>query len=127
MTAAELTIAGGQRLEPVDVDVPGDFSSAAFWLVLGASHPDASLEIANVGINPTRAGTLSVLKRMGAKIAIDPSPAGAEPSGNLAVDSSSLNATEIGGAEIPILIDELPVLAVAATQAEGTTSHPRRR
>lgn len=119
---AELTIAGGQRLEPVDVDVPGDFSSAAFWLVLGASHPDASLEIANVGINPTRAGTLSVLERMGAKIAIDPNPAGAEPSGNLAVDSSSLNATEIGGAEIPILIDELPVLAVAATQAEGTTS-----
>lgn len=119
---AELAIEGGQQLTPVDVDVPGDFSSAAFWLVLGASHPDARLEIANVGINPTRAGTLAVLERMGADIAIEPSPAGAEPSGNLAVESSVLRATEIGGAEIPIIIDELPVLAVAATQAEGTTS-----
>lgn len=119
---AELTIEGGQQLTPVDVDVPGDFSSAAFWLVLGASHPDANLEIANVGINSTRAGTLSVLERMGARIEISPNPAGAEPSGDLAVASSSLRATEIGGAEIPIIIDELPVLAVAATQAEGTTS-----
>ena len=119
---AELAIEGGQRLTPVDVDVPGDFSSAAFWLVLGACHPDADLEIANVGINPTRAGTLSVLERMGARIEINPNPAGAEPSGDLAVASSPLRATEIGGAEIPIVIDELPVLAVAATQAEGTTS-----
>lgn len=118
---AELAIEGGQRLTPVDVDVPGDFSSAAFWLVLGACHPDADLEIASVGINPTRAGALSVLERMGARIEINPNPAGAEPSGDLAVASSSLRATEIGGAEIPIIIDEIPVLAVAATQAEGTT------
>lgn len=119
---ADLAIEGGQQLMQVDVDVPGDFSSAAFWLVLGASHPDARLELANVGLNPTRAGTLSVLERMGAEIAIDPSPAGAEPSGNLAVESSALSATDIGGAEIPIVIDELPVLAVAATQAQGTTN-----
>jgi 3-phosphoshikimate 1-carboxyvinyltransferase len=119
---AKLTVEGGQQLTPVDVEVPGDFSSAAFWLVLGASHPDASLEIANVGINPTRAGTLSVLERMGARIEIDPNPAGAEPSGGLAVASSALSATQIGGAEIPIIIDEIPVLAVAATQAQGTTS-----
>lgn len=119
---AELAIEGGQQLKPVDVDVPGDFSSAAFWLVLGASHPDARLEVANVGINPTRAGTLSILERMGAEIAIEPNPAGAEPSANLAVASSTLKGTEIGGAEIPMVIDELPVLAVAATQANGTTS-----
>ncbi len=118
----ELAIEGGQPLLPVDVDVPGDFSSAAFWLVLGACHPDAHLEIAHVGINPTRAGMLAVLERMGANIAIDPDPSGAEPSGDLTVDSSVLSATEISGAEIPIVIDELPVLAVAATQAEGTTS-----
>ncbi len=119
---AELSIEGGQQLDPVDVDVPGDFSSAAFWLVLGASHPDARLRIENVGLNPTRAGTLPVLERMGARIAIDANPAGAEPSGDLTVESSGLRATDIGGAEIPILIDELPVLAVAATQAEGTTT-----
>ena len=119
---AELAIEGGQQLTPVDVDVPGDFSSAAFWLVLGATHPDARLEIADVGINPTRAGTLAVLERMGAEIAINPNPSGAEPSADLSVHSSNLSATEIGGAEIPIIIDELPVLAVAATQAEGTTS-----
>lgn len=119
---ADLAIAGGQALSPVDVDVPGDFSSAAFWLVLGACHPDARLEIANVGLNPTRAGALAVLERMGARIAIGPNPAGAEPSGTLAVESSALGATDIGGAEIPFLIDELPVLAVAATQAAGTTN-----
>ena len=119
---AELEIEGGQQLSPVDVDVPGDFSSAAFWLVLGAIHSDARLELANVGINPTRAGTLSVLERMGARVDIDHNPSGAEPAGHLAVGSSTLNATDIGGAEIPIIIDELPVLAVAATQAHGTTS-----
>ena len=118
---SELSIEGGQQLGPVDVDVPGDFSSAAFWLVLGAVHPDARLQLKGVGLNPTRAGALAVLERMGADIGVAPSPAGAEPSGDLVVTSSSLRATEISGSEIPIIIDELPVLAVAATQAEGTT------
>ncbi len=122
INGAELAIEGGQQLRAVDVDVPGDFSSAAFWLVLGAIHPDAHLEITNVGLNPTRAATLAVLERMGAQITIDWLPGGAEPSGDLAVASAPLQATDIGGTEVPIIIDELPVLAVAATQAHGTTT-----
>ena len=118
---AVLAVEGGQQLKAVDVDVPGDFSSAAFWLVLGAIHPNANLEISNVGLNPTRTGALTVLSRMGARISIDARPGATEQSGDLTVASSHLRATEIGGAEIPIIIDELPVLAVAATQATGTT------
>jgi 3-phosphoshikimate 1-carboxyvinyltransferase len=105
----------------VDIDVPGDVSSASFWLIAAAIHPDADLTLRNVGINPTRAGVLAVLQRMRADIQIDEIGGGSEPVADIRVRSSQLRATAIGGAEIPILIDELPALALAATQAEGVT------
>ncbi|HJO07741.1 MAG TPA: 3-phosphoshikimate 1-carboxyvinyltransferase, partial [Chloroflexota bacterium] len=96
-------------------------SSASFWLIAAAIHPDADLTLRNVGINPTRAGVLVVLQRMRADIQINEIGGGPEPVADIRVRSSQLRATAIGGAEIPILIDELPALALAATQAEGVT------
>lgn len=116
-----LTIEGGQQASAVDVDVPGDVSSAAFWMIAAAIHPDADLTLRNVGINPTRAGLLAVLQRMQADIEVEEIGGGPEPVADIRIRSSQLRATRIGGAEIPILIDELPALALAATRAEGTT------
>lgn len=109
-------------LNPIDVDVPGDMSSAAFWLVLGACHPNANVIIRRVGINPTRSGILEVLQTMGAKIRLENfrEEAG-EPSADLTVETSKLEGTEISGEQIPRAIDELPVLALAACFAKGTT------
>lgn len=109
-------------LSCVDVDVPGDISSAAFWLVAGAVVPGSSLQLRGVGINPTRSGVLDVLTRMGASI----SPEGerlvsGEPVADLVVSHSRLRGVTIGGDDIPRLIDEIPVLAVAAAFAEGET------
>ena len=118
---ATVSIDGASELSPIDITVPGDFSSAAFWLVLGCVHPDAHLSIANVGLNPTRAAALEVLRRMGARIEMTPADGHAEPAGDLTVGSSDLLGAEIAGAEVPLLMDELPVLAVAATQARGRT------
>lgn len=112
------------RLDPLEIRVPGDISSAAFLLVLAALGR-GSLEIANVGLNPTRTGVMDVLRRMGALISVE-SPRemedpGGEPAGDLVVRGSPLRGTRIGGGEIPSLIDEIPILAVAAARAEGTT------
>lgn len=109
-------------LKSVNVDVPGDFSSAAFWLVAGAIHPSAKLTIENVGINWTRTGLLEVLRQMGAQISIQNERLqGGEPVGELVVESSRLKGVEVSGDIIPRLIDEIPVLAVAAAVAEGKT------
>ncbi|MDP6757717.1 MAG: 3-phosphoshikimate 1-carboxyvinyltransferase [Chloroflexota bacterium] len=116
-----LTIEGGQPASAVDIDVPGDVSSAAFWMIAAAIHPDADLTLRNVGINPTRAGVLAVLRRMRADIQIEEIGGGPEPVADIRIRSSQLCATRIGGTEIPTLIDELPALALAATQAEGAT------
>lgn len=116
-----VSISGGQPLHPVSVSVPGDFSSAAYWLVLGATHQQAEIELLNIGLNPTRAGALAVLERMGGQITCQLRPGTGEVAGDLQVCSSQLTATAIGGSEIPIVIDEIPILAVAATQASGTT------
>jgi 3-phosphoshikimate 1-carboxyvinyltransferase len=114
---------GRSDLYSVDVRVPGDISAAAFWLVLAACHPDARIRVDRVGINPLRTGVLDVLRDMGAKITLDNiREDGGEPSADLAVESSQLKAVEIGGDIIPRVIDELPVLALAACFAEGTTS-----
>jgi 3-phosphoshikimate 1-carboxyvinyltransferase len=111
-------------LAPLNLAIPGDFSSAAFLIVAGILVENSELRLANVGLNPTRTGLLDVLWRMGADIAIEeetiPSEHG-EPFGALRVRSSALKATEINGSEIVRAIDELPVLAVAATQADGET------
>jgi len=110
------------ELETVDVDVPGDISSAAFWMVAGVTHPDAELLIKNVGINPTRAGIITALQMMNADLTLqDERTIAGEPVADVLVRSSELKAAEISGDIVPLLIDEIPVLAVAAAVAEGTT------
>ena len=110
------------ELSPLDTRVPGDISSAAFWLVAGCSHPNARITVREVGINPTRTGVLDVLQAMGANIKLDAirDEAG-EPSADMVVQSSRLEGIEISGDIIPRVIDELPVLALAACFAKGTT------
>ncbi len=119
-----LTIRVGKtdRLAPQDVTVPGDISSAAFFIVLGAIMPDSEITIKNVGINPTRTGIIDVMKAMGADISVfNERTEGGEPTADMTVKTSSLHGTEIGGALIPRLIDELPVIAAAAVFANGKT------
>jgi len=112
---------GGQTPESRDLFVPGDISSASFWLVAAAATPGAVLRVRNVGLNPTRSGILKILVRMGAHINEVIDETGAEPCGTIEIRGGKLKATEIGGAEIPNVIDEIPVLAVAAALAEGRT------
>jgi 3-phosphoshikimate 1-carboxyvinyltransferase len=103
--------------------VPGDPSSAAFWLVLAAAHPDAEVAVTGVDINPTRAAFLAVLGRMGAEIEVgDEVAAAGEPTATLTARSSQLRATEIEPEEVPALVDEIPILAVAAACAEGSSA-----
>lgn len=110
------------RLSPLDLDVPGDFSSAAFWLVAAVAHPDAELLLPNVGVNPTRTGLLDVLSMMGATVdVLEERMVGEEPVADLRVRTSRLEGVEVGGDLIPRLLDELPVLAVAAACAQGRT------
>ena len=119
-----LTVRVGKtdRLAPQDVTVPGDISSAAFFMVLGSIMPDSEITIKNVGINPTRTGIIDVMKAMGADISVfNERTEGGEPTADMAVRTSSLHGTEIGGALIPRLIDELPVIAAAAVFANGKT------
>jgi 3-phosphoshikimate 1-carboxyvinyltransferase len=117
-----VTVTGGATLRGQTVIVPGDISSAAFWLVAAAILPDSELLIQNVGVNPTRTGILEALARMEAEITLENQRLVAgEPVADLRVRSSQLKACEIGGDLIPRLIDEIPILAVAATQAVGKT------
>jgi 3-phosphoshikimate 1-carboxyvinyltransferase len=106
-----------------DLDVPGDISSAAFFIVAGLLGTQSEITLKNVGINPTRTGLLEVLKKMGAHITVmaQKTRKGEEPVADISVYSSNLKGVEIGGEIIPRMIDEFPVLAVAATQARGTT------
>ena len=105
-------------------DVPGDISSAAFWVVAAAARPGSELVARNVGLNPRRTAVLDVLRRMGADVRIEPQAGDAaawEPRGDVVVRGARLRGTRIHGAEIPNLIDELPILAVAGALAEGET------
>ncbi len=116
-----VSVLGGQSLESRDFDVPGDISSAAFWLVAAAAQPGARLMVENVGLNPTRTGILAVLIRMGAQVNEIIGSSEGEPRGSVEVRGTRLKATTICGKEIPNVIDELPILAVAAALAEGRT------
>ena len=117
-----VSIKGGAKLIGQEVTVPGDISSAAFWLVAASIVPNSDLVIENVGINPTRTGILEVLAEMGADITYENRrEVTGEPVADLHVRSASLKACKIGGSVIPRLIDEIPILAIAATCAEGTT------
>lgn len=113
---------GGQIPESRDFRVPGDISSAAFWLVAAAAQPGSRLLVKDVGLNPTRTGIIDVLIRMGARIReVVETSAHGEPAGNVDIKGIRLHATEVRGAEIPNVIDEIPAIAVAAALAEGTT------
>ncbi|WP_338825703.1 3-phosphoshikimate 1-carboxyvinyltransferase 1 [Moorella thermoacetica] len=115
-------IRGRKPLKPLTINVPGDISAAAFFLVAGCLHPRAALTLENVNLNPTRTGIIDVLTAMGAPLEIIPGEETAgEPAGSIRVTSGSLHGLEVGGAMIPRLIDEIPVLAVAAALAEGET------
>ena len=117
-----ISIYGGQMPESRDFLVPGDISSAAFWAVAAAAQKGSDLTIRNVGLNPTRTGILQVLIRMGAQITeVLANVDQAEPIGNVTIKGGKLQGTIIEGHEIPNVIDELPVLAVAAALAEGRT------
>ena len=115
-------VQGGGRLTGQDVSVPGDISSAAFFLVLGSLAGRGEIILPNVGVNPTRTGILDALRAMGADIElIDVSEICGEPRATLRVRPAKLQGIEIGGDIIPRLIDEIPILAVAACLAEGET------
>jgi 3-phosphoshikimate 1-carboxyvinyltransferase len=116
------TVTGYPTLRGQPVIVPGDISSAAFWLVAGAIVPGSELCIENVGINPTRTGILVALELMGADITLENQrEVAGEPVADLRVKHGKLKACKIGGDLIPRMIDEIPILAVAAIFAEGTT------
>lgn len=118
----KVSVTPGKILSAERFEVPGDISSAAFFLVLGAILPHSEITVRNVGINPTRDGVIEVLKNMGADILVEHQrQAAGEPVADLTVRTSELSGCEIGGSLIPRLIDELPVLAVAAAFAKGTT------
>jgi len=116
-----ISIEGGQTPHATDFTVPGDISSAAFWLVAAAAMPGSRLLLRNVGLNPTRNAIVGVLRRMGATITETPHSSQGEPIGDIEVRGAALKATTILEEEVPNLIDEIPVIAVAAALAEGRT------
>ncbi|MFH0947392.1 MAG: 3-phosphoshikimate 1-carboxyvinyltransferase [Elusimicrobiota bacterium] len=121
-----VSVKGIAKLHSSDIFVPGDISSAAFFMVAATIVKNSELKIKNVGVNPTRTGVIDVLKKMGAKILIENKRAhgvtgAGEPIADIIVKSSNLKSTVIEQSEIPLLIDEIPIIAVAAMQAEGTT------
>ena len=141
-TSKKICITGPQSPQACNISIPGDISSAAFWIVTAAARPGSSLQLENVGLNPTRIGFLDVLKRMGASInyrnqshrslhleslpkinelAPNVTNYGTDPFGDIFIQGASLIGTVMEGKEIPGLIDELPILAVAGALAQGTT------
>lgn len=116
----EIRIKGRQTFTAQKVVVPGDISSAAFWLVAGLIIPNSRIVLENVGINETRTGIIDVIQAMGGKLTISNRDEIAK-SATLTVETSDLHGTEIGGDLIPRLIDELPIISLLATQANGTT------
>jgi len=114
-------IEGLKELVPGDVVIPGDISSAAFFIVGALLVKDSCIIIRDVGLNPTRTGALDVLKRMGGLIKVLDRKDGPEPRGDLEIRYSGLKGTVVEEEEVPLLIDEIPILALAAAMAEGTT------
>ncbi|HZG72192.1 MAG TPA: 3-phosphoshikimate 1-carboxyvinyltransferase [Chondromyces sp.] len=117
----DIIVPGGQSFQATDVHVPGDISSAAFFLAAGAIIPDSEIVLENVGLNPTRIGIITVLQKMGADIEIQEKETNGEECGTIVIRTSNLKGIEIGGELIPTLIDEIPIIALIATQAEGET------
>jgi 3-phosphoshikimate 1-carboxyvinyltransferase len=113
-------VAPVERLKPLSLTIPGDFSSAAPFIVAATLLAGSQLRLHGVGLNPTRTGLLAVLERMGARIAVfNRRLAGGEPVGDLEIEAAELVATSIEAAEVPLLVDELPLFALAAGMAHG--------
>jgi len=118
-----IVVRPARQLWPERFVVPADFSSAAFFLVAGLLVPGSEVALEGVGLNPTRTGLLSILTRMGAELEVRPQgEEGGEPTGTIVARASELGATEVGGAEVPLAIDELPLVALAACFAAGETT-----
>lgn len=118
----EVSVRGQQRLHGCEINVPGDFSSAAFFIGAALIVPNSDLRIQNICLNPTRTGLIEVLTQMGAKFEIQRREhVSSEPIGDITIHSSPLNGVEIAPELVPRLIDEIPILAIIATQANGTT------
>ena len=119
-TPKEASVWPAERLAPLRLTIPGDASSAAPFVLAATLLPGSQLRLHGVGLNPTRTGFLDVLERMGARIAVfNRRAAGGEPVGDLEVESAELTATKIGAEEVPALVDELPLFALAAGMARG--------
>jgi 3-phosphoshikimate 1-carboxyvinyltransferase len=118
-----VTVRPAARLEPGEIVVPADISSAAFFVVAATLVTGSEVVLEGVGVNPTRTGILTILERMGAAVELEPGgETGGEPVADLRVRPAALRGTEVGGAEIPLAIDELPLVVLAACFAEGTTT-----
>jgi 3-phosphoshikimate 1-carboxyvinyltransferase len=118
-----IVVQPAERLAPGRIVVPADFSSAAFFLVASLLVPGSEVALSGVGLNPTRTGLLAILARMGARIETIPDgEEGGEPIGTVVARTSELTGTDAGGAEVPLAIDELPLVALAACFAEGETT-----
>ena len=118
----KISVTGKQQLQATNVEVPGDISSAAFFLVAGAIVPNSQLTLKRVGINPTRTGIVDVLTEMGANFSLHKKRiANFEAYTDISISTSQLRGIEIGGDLVPRLIDEIPIIALLATQAEGIT------
>jgi 3-phosphoshikimate 1-carboxyvinyltransferase len=119
--ARRITVRPVERLTGTAVEVPGDFSSAAFMLVAATIVPGSRVRITGVGLNPTRVGLLGILNRMGAPIGVEEQPEGVEPTGAILARHGPLEATRVHAEEVPLAIDELPLVALLGCFAEGTT------
>jgi 3-phosphoshikimate 1-carboxyvinyltransferase len=119
-----VVIAPAERLEPGSIVVPADFSSAAFFIVAATVTPGSDVLLRDVGLNPTRTGLLTILGRMGADAieVTEGGEKGGEPIGEIRIGHSELHGCEVGGADVPLAIDELPLVALAACFAAGTTT-----
>lgn len=118
----QLTIGAQPQFKAQQFRVPGDMSSAAFMIAAATLVQNSELHLKQVGLNETRTGFLNVLSRMGANIEVEKVEPGSESMGDLVIRPAALHGTDVGGAEIPNVIDELPLIALAATQAEGVTT-----
>jgi len=122
ISSPEITIKGGIELKSADIFIPGDISSAAYFITAASILKDSQIIIKQVGVNPTRIGIIEILNKMGAKIDIlNYQIKSNEPQADLKIEYSELKRVEINQEDVPSLIDELPLIAVAATQAQGKT------
>src|SRR5919199_3747630 len=122
-SASEIRVWPAERVPPLSLDIPGDFSSAAPFVVAATLLAGSELRIADVNVNPTRTGLLDVLERMGARVAVfNRRSVGGEPVADLHVNAATLQATTVTAEEVPSLVDELPLFALAAGLARGESS-----